>query len=221
MLIYSISQGKLVSKTTILEIPWRRTECFRHSRCLLWLMPFTLYFPETAVSLYGSVLSKVSKKPQWCQSKWHLWEIGLTPGQDRQSSWKPPIWLASFSSLWTIQSHMSHLWKTLYNNIFNPKLSLEHAICLWIQSCNVLTKWMHLTCVCECSSCMKQIKCGPQIQLMFLTDCAEIESTPYPDLHSHLLSFFLGIFFPDSMFALVESSLCADCLSCALCPSIS
>lgn len=80
---------------------------------------------------------------------------------------------------------------------------------------------MHPTCICVCSSCRKQIKFGPQIQFMSLTDCAEIESTPYPDLHSHLLSFFLGIFFPDSMFALVESSLCAYCLACALCPSIS
>lgn len=103
---------KLVSKPTTLEIQWRTTECFRHSRCPMRIIPLTLYFPETAVSLYGSVLSKVSKKPQWCQSKWHLREIGLTPGQDRQSSWKPPIWLASFSPVWSIQSNTSHLWKT-------------------------------------------------------------------------------------------------------------
>ncbi len=134
----------------------------------------------------------------------------MTSLRDRPHTWpRQTVPLKASDLISIIQSTVNHtkpyehLWKSFYNNTFNPKI-IKHAICLWNQVVKyVFTKWMHLICICVCSYIRKQIKFGPQIQFMSLTDCAEIESTPYPDLHSHLLSFFLGIFFPDLMFALV------------------
>lgn len=157
--------------------------------------------------------------------------IKMTSPRDRPHAWPRQTVQLKTSDLITIfQSTVNHSnpyepslenWHSYIIIFFTPQLSLEH-ICLWIQVVKyAFTKSMHLICVCVCNSCRKQIKFGPQIQFMSLTDCAEIESTPYPDLHSHLLSFFLGIFFPDSMFALVEKLLMCRLFFCALCPSIS